>query len=82
MTVVPMMVAPRPVMEVKPWAVKVPAVPVSWAVPMTPMPEATMAHLLDVCVLARDWLEASRYAAGRCSLSRHREEPQHKRGCC
>jgi hypothetical protein len=75
---VPVIVAPRPEVKVNARAV-VPAVSVSRAVPMTAMPVAAMAHLLDACALACHRCEASRYAACRRSLARRRDEPEHKR---
>jgi hypothetical protein len=72
-------VAPRPEVQVNAWAVVIPAVPVSRAVPMAAMPVATVAHLLNACALARHRFETSRHAGCGRSLRRRRDEPERKR---
>ena len=76
MVVVPMMMMPRPEVEVKPWAVVVRAMPVPWAVPMTAVPVAPVPDLLNVHTLAGYWLEVSRCAGRRRGLGRSRQEPE------
>ena len=39
---------PRPEVEVEPWAVVIPVIPVSWAMPMAAMPVAPVPDLLNV----------------------------------
>jgi hypothetical protein len=53
------MMPPRPEVEVQPWAVVVPVIPVPWAVPMAAMPVAPVPHLLNVSTLAGYRLEVS-----------------------
>jgi hypothetical protein len=77
MPIVPMMVAPRPEVEVNARAVVV-VVPVAWAVPMATMPVAPVAHLLDLRAIARCGLEVSCKPAGRRGLARCREQSESK----
>jgi hypothetical protein len=74
-----MMMPPRPDVEVNIWAV-VPVIPVPRAVPMAAVPVAPVPHLLNVGALAGYRLEVSCYAGRWRSLSRHRQEPEHKAG--
>lgn len=60
----------RPEVEMEPWAVVVPAIPVSWAMPMAAMPVAPVPDLLNVRTLGGYWLEFPCYAGRWRSLSR------------